>query len=38
MDILLIKISQFWTLFDKRLALFSQSISVELFSMQLHKA
>ena len=33
-NILLIKISWFWMLFNKCLALFSLSISVELFSVQ----
>ena len=38
MDILLIKMSGFCALFNKRLALFSLSILVELFRARLHKA
>ena len=38
MGILLIKILEFWTLFNKRLALFLPSISAKLFSVRLQKA
>ena len=38
MDILLVKVLSFGTLFNKRLALFSPNISAELFSMKLHNA